>query len=248
MKVKNLYILLFILVTSNLSAKDTVGKTADSYEVTPNGQFHYEMPISVASGTGGMSPQLSIVYDSSKGDGLFGRSFDLSGISLISRVPRNLYRDGKADIIHFDESDRFMLDGARLTIVNETAEYREYRTENNSFSKIIAEGNKANPSKFTVYTKDGLTREYINAKNLSGRNSNNLFWLETKVTDTKGNYYRISYNSDCENNEFLPERITYTANWGLQIAEMIFQTRSNFAWKFLTVFRGLHADCFIEKL
>ena len=137
MKVKNLYILLFILVTSNLSAKDTVGKTADSYEVTPNGQFHYEMPISVASGTGGMSPQLSIVYDSSKGDGLFGRSFDLSGISLISRVPRNLYRDGKADIIHFDESDRFMLDGARLTIVNETAEYREYRTENNSFSKII---------------------------------------------------------------------------------------------------------------
>ncbi|MGN9012570.1 DUF6783 domain-containing protein [Oliverpabstia intestinalis] len=43
-------------------------------------------------------------------------------------------------------------------------------------------------------------------------------------------------------------RITYTANWGLQIAEMIFQTRSNFAWKFLTVFRGLHADCFIEKL
>ena len=212
MKVKNLYILLFILVTSNLSAKDTVGKTADSYEVTPNGQFHYEMPISVASGTGGMSPQLSIVYDSSKGDGLFGRSFDLSGISLISRVPRNLYRDGKADIIHFDESDRFMLDGARLTIVNETAEYREYRTENNSFSKIIAEGNKANPSKFTVYTKDGLTREYINAKNLSGRNSNNLFWLETKVTDTKGNYYRISYNSDCENNEFLPERITYTAN------------------------------------
>ena len=74
MKVKNLYILLFILVTSNLSAKDTVGKTADSYEVTPNGQFHYEMPISVASGTGGMSPQLSIVYDSSKGDGLFGRS------------------------------------------------------------------------------------------------------------------------------------------------------------------------------
>ena len=30
MKVKNLYILLFILATSNLSAKDTVGKTADS--------------------------------------------------------------------------------------------------------------------------------------------------------------------------------------------------------------------------
>lgn len=212
MKVKNLYILLFILATSNLSAKDTVGKTADSYEITPNGQFHYEMPISVVSGTGGISPQLSIVYDSSKGDCLLGRGFDLSGISLISRAPRNLYRDGKADIIHFDESDRFMLDGARLALVNETAEYREYRTENNSFSKIIAEGNKANPSKFTVYTKDGLTREYANAKNLNGRSGNNLFWLETKVTDTKGNYYKIFYISDCENNEFLPEKITYTAN------------------------------------
>ena len=217
MKTIILYILLFILTISGTSAKETVGKVADSYEITPNGQFHYEIPVSVASGTGGMSPHLSIVYDSSKGDGLFGYGFDLSGISMISRAPRNLYRDGKADIIHFDESDRFLLDGARLTLVNETAGCREYRTEDNCFSKIIAEGNKENPSRFTVYTKDGLTREYINAKSLNGRDGNNLFWLETKVSDTKGNYYRIFYNSDCESNEFLPEKITYTGNDGARL-------------------------------
>lgn len=212
MKAIILYILLFIPVASGISAKEIVGKTADSHEITPNGQFRYEIPVSVASGSGGMSPHLSIVYDSSKGDGLFGYGFDLSGISMINRAPRSLYRDGKADIIHFDGNDRFMLDGARLTLVNETSGFREYRTENNCFSKIITEGDKANPSKFTVYTKDGLTREYINAKSLNGRGGNNLFWLETKVSDTKGNHYKIFYNSDCDNNEFLPEKITYTGN------------------------------------
>lgn len=213
MKTKTLGILLMLVYAfSCLHANEKVGKIADSYEITPNGQFHYEMPIAAASGTGGMSPQLSIVYESSKGNCLFGHGFDLSGISLISRAPRNLYRDGKADIIHFDNCDRFMLDGSRLSIVKETAEYREYRTEYNCFSKIVAEGSKANPSRFTVYTKDGLIKEFTNARNLNGNYGNNLFWLETKVSDTKGNYYRIFYKSDCENNEFLPEKITYTAN------------------------------------
>ena len=196
------------------SADVVVGKIADKLDVTPNGQFHYEIPISVAPGTGGMSPHLSIVYDSSNGTGLFGRGFDLSGISIISRAPRNLYRDGKADVIRFDACDRFMLDGVRLTLVNTTATCREYRTENNCFSKIIAEGDVANPSKFTVRTKDGLVREYTNAKGMSGTSGNNLFWVETKVADTKGNYYKIIYGTDSGHNEFWPVRIDYTGNSG----------------------------------
>ena len=91
-----------------------VGKVADSHNVTDNGQFTYTMPIAVASGTGGMSPKLSIAYGSSNGTGLLGYGFDLHGLSSISRAPRNLFNDGKADIIRFGASDRFMLDGRRL--------------------------------------------------------------------------------------------------------------------------------------
>ena len=39
-----------------------VGKIADSYEVSSCGQFTYSIPIAVATGTGGMMPNLSITY------------------------------------------------------------------------------------------------------------------------------------------------------------------------------------------
>ena len=76
MKEKLLTIFLFLTYfVQNSAAGIVVGKISDSYDVTPNGQFHYEMPVSVASGTGGMSPHLSIVYDSSKGDGLLSYGY-----------------------------------------------------------------------------------------------------------------------------------------------------------------------------
>ena len=180
------------------SSNGIVGKITDKFNVTPNGQFNYEIPIAAVSGTGGIVPQLSITYNSGNKSGLFGYGFDLTGLSQISRAPENLYRDGKADVIRFDGSDRFSIDGQRLTLIKTTSSYREYRTEINSFSKIIAEGDVINPSKFTVYTKDGITHEYISAKSLMGRTTgNNLYWLETKVSDTKGNYYTcLLYTSD----------------------------------------------------
>ncbi len=196
----------------NSSNNGTVGKIVDEFNVTPNGQFNYEIPVTTVSGTGGMTPQLSIAYSSANKSGLLGYGFDLTGLSQISRAPENLYRDGKADVIRFDSSDRFVLDGQRLSLVNTTASYREYRTEINSFSKIIAEGDVINPSKFTVYTKDGIIHEYTSAKVLMGTSGDNLYWLETKVSDTKGNYYVISYFGDTNNNEYRPKRIDYTGN------------------------------------
>ncbi len=160
-----------------------------------------------------MTPQISISYNSSNGNGLFGYGFDLTGVSLISRAPENLFRDEDADVVRFDATDRFALDGVRLSLVKSTSTYREYRTEINSFAKIVAEGDIVNPSKFTVYTKDGIIHEYTSAKALMGQsNTNNLYWLETKVTDTKGNFYKITYTGDAVNNEYRPIRIDYTGN------------------------------------
>lgn len=197
-----------------------VGKIDDEQEVTLNGQFHYEIPISTVSGSGGMTPQLSISYNSSNGNGLCGFGFDLTGLSVISRAPENLFRDGDADVVRFDDTDRFSLDGVRLSLVRSTSSYREYRLETNNFSKIIAEGNAVDPSKFIVYTKDGIIHEYTSAKllmnNASSRivagQSRNLYWLETKVTDTKGNFFKITYDGDVENNDFHPVSIDYTGN------------------------------------
>lgn len=205
-----------------------VGKIADEYRVTPNGQFCYDIPIATVSGTGGMTPKLSISYNSGNGNGLFGYGFDLKGLSTITRAPRNLYNDNQADVVRFTDADRFSLDGSRLQIVKTTSTSTsiEYRTESNSFSKIIATGSTSNPSKFTVYTKDGLICEY---EPVGGLATKNLQWPLTKVSDTKGNYYTIAYSDDALANEFVPSKIEYTGNSKASLtpfASITFSTKS----------------------
>ena len=188
-----------------------VGSTTGSFDVTPTGSAVYQIPLLAPPGTGGMTPQLSICYSSSTGDGLLGQGFYLSGLSMINRAPSNVFVDGRAGVVDFTTNDKFMLDGNRLIeikYINATS--REYRTENNSFSKIISSGGTAaNPTTFTVYSKAGLIYEYTGF-NTSVPSS--LFWLVTKVSDTKGNYYTVTYDTDAINGEYWPKRIDYTGN------------------------------------
>ena len=99
-----IYALFFVISMlpqkANAAVEDDVivGKIADTYDVTPVGQFAYSIPLAVASGTGGMEPKLSIVYNSSNGTGLLGQGFDLQGLSIISRAPQNLFNDSHRQI------------------------------------------------------------------------------------------------------------------------------------------------------
>ena len=163
--ISNTFVYLSVLAQNNDvvnggSDNGLVGSINGTYDVNSNGQFIYEIPISVVSGTGGVSPKLSISYNSGNGNGLFGYGFDLGGLSVISRSPRNLYNDNIADVIRFTPQDRFSLDGQRLQFLRMVNGLMEYRTESDTYSKIVATGSTTNPSKFTVYTKHGLIYEY----------------------------------------------------------------------------------------
>ena len=187
-----------------------VGKIADKVHVTGMGQLSYEIPIPVPEGTGGMKPNLTIAYSSSTKEGLFGYGFDLSGLSIISRTPSNLFYDGKATAVKFKSVSNFSLDGQRLISCGDG----EYRTANNTFSKVILHGTTVNPSAFTVYTKSGLIYEYKPLSTALGREENDstLFWLVTKVSDTKGNYFTFTYEGDADTNDFRPSQVDYTGN------------------------------------
>ena len=195
-----------------------VGKINDSFEVSQNGLFSYEIPIAVPPGTGGMTPQLAINYTSNQSDGLLGSGFELSGLSVINRTPTNRHIDSYAGYVSFSKTDRFMLDGQRLIYSAEGSSEWFYSTENYSFSHIIARGDaQENPSTFTVITKSGLTYEYSSntapltrAPTTAGDVS--VFWLLTKVSDTNNNYYTVSYGKDDANGEYWPTRIDYTGN------------------------------------
>lgn len=198
-----------------------VGKIDDNLNVTPLGQANYEIPIPVVPGTGGMSPKLSIVYDSSKKFGLLGYGFDLAGLSIINRTPPNRFNDGVAGVINFTSSDCFSLDGARLMLVGSQTGSSEYRTENNSFSKIISYGSQSDPDSFIVKTKTGLTYLYeSNTYLLNKPSESGLFWMLTKVSDTKGNYYTVTYqgNQTDNDNTIYPVRIDYTGNENVPLA------------------------------
>lgn len=203
-------------IARNASSPEFVGKIEDGFSVTPTGQVNYEIPIPVVPGTGGVSPKLSIVYNSSQKYGLFGYGFDLSGLSIINRTPSNRFNDGKAGVVNFTESDHFSLDGSRMMLVGSNSSYYEYRTENNSFSQILAYGKRENPDSFIVKTKSGLIYKYeSNSALLNKRNYvSSLFWMVTMVTDTKGNYYTVTYegNQDVDDNTIYPVRIDYTGN------------------------------------
>lgn len=203
-----------------------VGKIGDQFEISPSGQASYEIPIKVPGGTGGMVPNLSIVYNSAAKNGLLGYGFELAGLSVINRAPQNLHVDGNVTAVNFTTDDKIMLDGnrlIRLSPISVTSNI-EYRTENNTFAKIISSTNPSNSNaKFTVYTKDGLKYEYnsnhdlLTTRSASVENQD-LFWTLTKVTDTKGNYFTILYNINKENKEYTPNKIEYTGNDGAKLS------------------------------
>lgn len=158
---------------------------------------------------------------------MVGVGWSLGGLSSISRGPTMLSRDGFVDGVDFDGSDRFFLDGQRLICIN-GEEYHgaigaEYRTEIESFSKVISHGGSVNaPDWFEVKTKAGLIMEYgkvvdgNNAKSQVGGNT--MVWNLSRVRDTSGNYMDFQYATGgaVGSNTTALARVLYTGNEGVQ--------------------------------
>ena len=210
-----LVIVLSFYVFPLFASSGYVGRTEGELTVTPMGQAVYEIPIPALPGTGGMTPQLSITYNSSSHSGLLGYGFDLTGLSIIGRVPQNIALDGRVGEVTFSSSDRFALDGSRLVPIDTiSTQQRVYSTEVKNFARITSYGPEGDPTSFTVQTKDGITYEYqANTRILQPSSTvPGLFWMLTRATDTMGNYYSVSYGGNNSYNEIYPTRIDYTGN------------------------------------
>lgn len=177
----------------------------------------YTIPFPVIEGTNGMTPELNLVYHSQSANGLLGMGFHLSGLSAITRIGSNLYNDGEIKTIQFDTDDHFALDGNRLSLHSGTYGINgsEYRTERETFAKIVAHGTQANgPHHFVVYGSNGLIYEYGNSTDsrIEGEGATNdvLSWNLNKVSDRKGNYISYSYTENSSTGEVYPTWIQYT--------------------------------------
>lgn len=197
-----------------------VGFTPGAAGVSPSGAATYDITIQLPSGTNGMMPSLSISYNSQSGNGMLGMGWNLSGLSVISRVPKTIYHNGKTEAVKFDYTDNFALDGNRLMGITGTYGHNNatYGTEMETYVLVTSNGSSGSgPEWFEVKTKNGVTIEYGRTSDSRFQRTGGsevLFWRINKMYDQFGNYVVYEYiNQDSESRI---NRIRYTGNFNVQ--------------------------------
>lgn len=210
------------------------GSTAGGARVTEGGGAEYRIPIQVPPGIAGMEPKLALIYSNLAGPGLMGVGWNVEGLTAVTRCPRTLAQDGARGGVNYNAEDRFCLDGQRLIVLGGAAygaAGAEYRTERESFTKVVSYGSAGNgPMWFKAWTKSGQIIEYgntpdsrVEAQNASSART----WAVNRISDTKGNAITFSYLRTKETGEHYPDRIEYAFNGASANArvEFVYTTR-----------------------
>lgn len=197
------------------------------FAVSPSGAATYSIPIEVPPGVAGLTPNLSLEYNSQAGNGLLGLGWTLGGMSSITRCPRTQAQDGSRGSVSYTTGDRYCLDGQRLMLVSGSygAVGSGYRTELESHRDIMAYGSAANgPAYFIVRTKSGLTLEYgraIDARIMVPGTATVATWALNRITDAKGNILLVTHRKDVANGHGYPISISY----GNQTVQFEYESR-----------------------
>lgn len=170
------------------------GSTAGEISVSPTGGSLYTIPIAAAPGINGVVPKVYLQYNSQSGNGAAGYGWNISGVSLITRIPATKFHDGTIDAVDFNALDRFAFDGQRLMLRSGTygAAGAVYETEGFSNIKITSfgvhpSGAAYGPAYFTVEYPDGSKAFYGN----SADSRSITDWAVTYWENPQG--VRISY-------------------------------------------------------
>ncbi|WP_218044983.1 SpvB/TcaC N-terminal domain-containing protein, partial [Kiloniella majae] len=207
--------------TSNTTT--VAGSLEGEFAVDDSGAATYSLPISVPPGIAGNEPRLALSYSSQAGNGPLGVGWGLSSLSAITRCGQRLVPHGKIHGVDFSAEDRFCLDGQRLVAVSGDygADGTEYRTEIESYAKVISNGTAGiGPASFTVLSKGGLVLEYgvtddsrIEAIKADGTaRSEARIWALNKQSDQSDNAITYSYIEDQTNGSYRIDRIDYGGN------------------------------------
>ncbi|MCF0075688.1 FG-GAP-like repeat-containing protein [Dyadobacter sp. CY261] len=212
------YTSLYDSTTFNRSIVTTlpVGATAGGGSVTSTGGAAYSIPIPVPPGTNGTVPSVALEYNTQSPSSIAGVGWSLSGLSAITRVPRNLYHDGAASPVELSLNDRFAIDGARLILKTGTYGIANstYGSENETFSTVTAYGAQGNgPLYFKLIIKDGTILEFGNTTDsrfTSEAGNTVMAWRLNKIQNPDGNYIELVYNNTDRDPRI--SEIRYTGN------------------------------------
>jgi hypothetical protein len=132
-----------------VTAGPKVGTLAGRGRVNVTGQYEYTLPIPLPEGRASMTPEVSLRYSSDAPNGEVGVGWGLAASSVISFCPQTYATDGALAQLALDGSDPMCLDGQRLV---SSAVKGEYRTEAESFAKVVAPSTTYQPWSSTSRT------------------------------------------------------------------------------------------------
>ena len=208
--------------TYSTDPSTSVGGMGGQFAVSPMGGATYSIPIEVPVGVGGLQPQLSIVYNSQAGNGLCGYGTNLSGISAITRGPKDIYHDGTAQGIKYTSDDALYLNGVRLILAEGYTAGEDsalYNPESDPFTNVITHVDSDTPdnTRFEVQTSDGMTYWYsASQKYYSNGTTKILAWYLDRAIQPTGNYMEYYYDEEYAQDQsclyMYPVMIAYGTN------------------------------------
>ena len=191
--------------------------TKGNIEVTQAGQLQYTMTIDTPPGIQKVAPNINLVYVSGAGNGLAGYGWNISGMTAISRVGKNLEKDGISKGVQLDYSDYYSFNGQRLIL--KSGEYgkdgAEYVTEKYSNIKIKSVGAVSGqawqgPEYWEVTSPDGSQAWYGAIALGDSPARSPIDYNIVKSVDVNGNY--ITYNYTFDNNVSVIKSIEWGGN------------------------------------
>ncbi|WP_300691560.1 RHS repeat-associated core domain-containing protein [Chryseobacterium sp.] len=191
--------------------------TKGNIEVTGAGQLQYTLAIDLPPGVKNTAPGVGLVYVSGAGNGLAGYGWNLTGLSAISRVGRNLEKDGITKGVQLDYSDYYSFNGQRLIL--KSGKYgksgAEYVTEKYSNFKIRSVGSISGqswqgPEYWEVTSPDGSQVWYGATASGSSNARTPIDYNIVKSKDPDGNY--ITYGYTLEDNVSVISSILWGGN------------------------------------
>jgi len=219
---KKLFSTLILVCISFLSFAQTLPldkfhDTKGNIEVTKAGQLQYTLAVDVPPGIKNITPDINLVYTSGGHNGLAGYNWNITGLSSISRIGKNLEIDGIIKGVQLDYSDYYSFNGQRLIL--KSGEYgkngAEYVTEKYSNIKIKSVGAITGeawqgPEYWEVTFDDGSQAWYGATSSGSSSARTPIDYNIVKSKDINGN--TITYNYILESNIAVINSIEWGGN------------------------------------
>lgn len=195
-----------------------VGAIDGVFDVSSSGKPIYNIPLIIPPSIKDVGPELSLVYSGLDSNGYLGVGWYIDGLSEISRCPTTLDQDGYILGVNFLSKDKFCLNGQRLKLISGSygADGAEYRTENESFTKIVSYGSfGSGPDYFKVWKSTGEIELYGNSADSKRTNTNETqiaTWSISEQQDRQNNATKYLYYSNASAGLHYIDSITFNGN------------------------------------